>query len=88
MSIEISVGSGQIIVSGVGRGKKEGVGIYNKPDHGMPIDSPVAADILKDVVPDVIIWFENMGGVRLFQDQVNSAALRMNGYDVKNQEEN
>jgi len=87
MNIEIPVGSGQIIIGGVGKDEKEGIAIYFNPDHGRPIDSIVASDVSKDSVPDVIISFENMKGVRMFQDQVNSVALRMNGYIVENKKE-
>ena len=84
MSIEISVGSGQIMVSGVGSEEKKGVGIYYKPNHGQETGSPIPSELLKDVAPDVVIWFENMAGARLFQDVVSGAVMRMNGYVVEN----
>jgi hypothetical protein len=88
MRKDILIGGGSLIVSGVGQGDNEGIGIYKAPNHGMETDSPVPMSRLKDVEPEIAIWFKDMKAVRLFQDQVNSAALRMNGYAIENAKEN
>ena len=84
------IGDGNLIVSSVGQGDREGVGIYKALNHGMKTGDIVPTDMadkLKDEEPEVVIWFKDMDAVRLFQDQVNGAALRMNGYTIENQEE-
>ena len=81
--MQINFGSGNHIVAGATRGKKEGIRISFLPNHGHPCDTP--ADLRAQIAKPVCdIWFETLAAARLFQDQVNAMCLRMNDYRVEN----
>lgn len=83
--IEINIGSGDYIISNIRKGPKDGIRISSLPKHGQPCDAP-ADHAIKDATPICNIWFDTLAAARLFQDQVNTTCLRMNGYVVQNAE--
>ena len=85
---EFRIGEGNLIVTGIGlKGiKQEGIGIYAAPEHGHKIDTSVSMEEVSSKELLCAIWFTDLTAARMFQDQVNTACLRMNGYEVKNGE--
>ncbi|KKN75786.1 hypothetical protein LCGC14_0376620 [marine sediment metagenome] len=86
MRKDILIGAGSLIVAGIGQGDNEGIGIYSSPDHGHETNDPIPMKMLDDKEPEIAIWFKDMKAIRMFQDQINGVALRMNGYEIKNKE--
>lgn len=81
---EILIGSGDYIISGIEQNQQEGIRIASAKNHGNKIDS-VANKQRSEEAPDLCrIWFKNLNSARMFQDQVNSVCLRLNGYQVDN----
>lgn len=81
--MEIVIGSGNYIVSGVSKGHIEGVRIGLLREHGHEIDTN-ADDMVGQSTEFCAILFTDLKSARMFQDQINAACMRMNGYVVKN----
>ena len=82
--MEIVIGSGNYVVCGCEQGGRQGVEIGLLRNHGHEIDTN-ADDVVSKTIPHCIIWFANMKSARLFQDQVNAACMRLNGYVIENE---
>jgi len=80
---QIIIGSGNYIVVGAGNDKYEGLQIRAAPNHGMKIDTN-ADDVVEGKKVVCTILFTDLKAGRLFQDQVNAACMRMNGYKIEN----
>ena len=86
--MEISLGHGNYMIVGIDRDGRDGLAIKK-------MDVPHEVNSCSDEEPspfvpaedDVVIFFDNIEGARVLQDQVNVACLRLNGFDVKNAEE-
>jgi len=82
--MEIKIGSGNYIVSGIKRKGKTGVEITKAINHGRETDSLCSTKEILKHSKVLTILFENIPSARMFQDQVNAACLRMNRYIVEN----
>ena len=70
-------------IGGIEEDVKHGVYIGRLKNHGHTVDTNADKDVNKSI-PKCTIWFETLLAARMFQDQVNIACLRINGYEVSN----
>lgn len=83
--MEIEIGHGIYKVCGCERDGRVGLAILPAQEvHRVNDILDHDASPFLPTEDDVVIWFDNIEGARVLQDQVNVAVLRMNGYEVEN----
>ena len=84
--MEITLGHGNYEVVGIKRDGKEGVlireqKVTNKVNERL---SERLNPFYTEKERDIVIYFENIEGLRVLQNQINIAVLRMDGFTVTN----